>query len=548
MADKVGFLTFFLLWARRQRWEVPLLHIRICRWLETCDAPERVLMVFRGAAKSTIYAIWKAYGLYRDPTKVSLIWAADDKLATKLTRDTINVLRHHPLCMGLLPRKPGAQSFWVSGATDARNPSMQAVGVGSNATGSRANDIDFDDVEVPKNIKTPEARLNLRMKIDDSAHIAVPGSQSTYIGTPHTHDSIYTELEEGGANVLKIPLFERHTRYTETTQRKRYAIGFPIDEDGLYVLAGIHKFAKLLVEGRDYRVVGKEVVFDKPPSVGVLDFYSGCAWPERFTRDDIEKRRRRTRTINGWDSQYQLEAKPVEEIRLDPAKIIPYECEIEIRHVNNSVTLWLGQAKIETVAMRWDPASGKLKSDVSSTGIVFQDETGRRYIHRVEQLLGEVATFDEISGKKIVGGQVWQLCDLIENFQIPCIVIETNGIGGFAPAVLKACLKQRKLQCGVKEEASVVNKAKRILEGLEPLLLSSGMLWAHVDVLDGPLWDQMKDWNPAAKNQEDDYIDVVAAACNDVPERVGKLVGNSAIRERKDWRPTAGVFEVETDH
>ena len=31
---------------------VPLLHVRICQWLDSCDARVRVLMVFRGAAKT----------------------------------------------------------------------------------------------------------------------------------------------------------------------------------------------------------------------------------------------------------------------------------------------------------------------------------------------------------------------------------------------------------------------------------------------------------------------------------------------------------------
>src|SRR4051794_37534187 len=101
----VGFVTFFLMWAKVQGWRVPLLHIRICHWLETCDDPVRVLMVFRGAAKSTIYAAYKAWKLYRTPRLRSLIWAADGDLAKKLTRDTINVLRRHPLCAGMLPTK-----------------------------------------------------------------------------------------------------------------------------------------------------------------------------------------------------------------------------------------------------------------------------------------------------------------------------------------------------------------------------------------------------------------------------------------------------------
>ena len=540
---EVSFLTFFLIWARVQKWTVPLLHVRICIWLEQCDARVRVLEVFRGAAKSTIYAVWKAYKLYRNRSHRSLIYAADDKLAGKLTRDTLNVLRRHPLCVGMLPPKPGALSFWVNGSTDARNPSMEAVGINSNATGSRADDADFDDVEVPKNIKTPDARLNLRTKSEESTHILVPGSQKTFVGTPHTHDSLYDEQIAGGAAVLKIPLFEHSRRYADTASRTRFRFDFPFADDGLYVIAGIGKPARILVEGRDYRIDGREVVFAQPPNT-VIDLYAGCAWPERFTREEIELKRRETRTLNGWDSQYQLEAKPVSEVRLDPARITPYAVEPVLRYANGQAVMMLGAAQIVGAAMRWDPASGKLRSDVSAAAIVLQDAFGRRYLHRIAALTGDIAEFDERDGKRIVGGQVWQLCDLIEALNIPRITVETNGIGQFAPAILKACLKQRRLSCGVKEVPSVENKNARILETMEPLLSAAGQLWAHMSVLEGPLWDQMKDWNPSVKNQEDDYLDAASGAIEETPERIGKMFGSPNVQPRDDWRPTAGTFEV----
>lgn len=543
--DAVTFLTFFLIWAKLQGWAVPLLHVRICQWLDTCDSRVRVLMVFRGAAKSTLYAIWKAYQLYRERQRRSLIWAADDALATKLTRDTINVLRRHPLCVGILPPKPGAQKFWANGSTDARNPSMEAIGVNSNATGARADDADFDDIEVPKNIKTPEARANLRAKIEESTHILVPGWQKTFIGTPHTHDSIYTEQIEGGAAVLKIPLFEHAKRYKSTDQKTRYRFDFPIADDGLYVIRGIYKHSAILVEGRDYLVEGREVVFEQPPRA-VIDICTGCAWPERFTREEIELKRQETKTLNGWDSQYQLEAKPIEEVRLDPAKIIPYSVEPLLMHANKSVRMHLGKARIASMSMRWDPSSGKLRSDVSSVALILQDEAGRRYWHRAEALTGEIAEFDDKSGKVITGGQVWQLCNLVEQFSVPRVTVETNGIGGFAPAVLRACLKQRRLICGVSEELAVTNKELRILESFEDII-SAGMLWAHTSVLEGPVWDQMKDFNPAIKNQPDDYLDSAAGAITDTPERIRAVVQTSGKPDgnpRHDWRPNSGVHDV----
>lgn len=539
----VSFLVFFLMWAKLQKWSVPKLHVRICIWLEECKDPLRVLMVFRGAAKSTIYAVYKAWKLYCDRANRSLIWAADGKLAKKLSRDTLNVLRRHPLCAGMLPPKPGVQTFWVNGATDARNASMDAVGVDQNATGARADAVDFDDIEVPKNIKTVDARANLRAKIEESTHIAVPGAQHTYIGTPHTHDSIYAEKIEEGAAVLKIPLFEHMTRYEQTDQRLRYSYPHPVGSDGLYVMAGIGKFSKMLEEGIDYRFIEGEVVFDAPPRA-VIDIASMCAWPERFVRSDIALRRRNTKTLNAWDSQYFLESKPISETRLDPAKIIPYDVEPQIKIANKVASMWLGSTRLAGCAARWDPSAAKIKSDVSAFGLTFQDDFGRRYLHRIEELIGEVATWSA-DGKTITGGQVWQICDFVEKFHIPRIVVETNGVGAFAPAVLKACLKQRHLPCAVVEEHRVENKNKLILEAHEPVMQSS-MLWAHVSVLEGVYWDQLKDFNPDTQNQADDYIDVAAGTIVDMPERIRVQVKDSPTRAtHRDWRPNSGVHEVE---
>jgi hypothetical protein len=237
------------------------------------------------------------------PDAANLIWAADGPLATKLTRDTIHVLRRHPLCGGMLPPKPGQKRFWVTGATDARNASMEAVGVDSNATGLARRRHRLRRRRGAEEHQDAEARANLRAKIEDSTHIAVPGAQKTYIGTPHTHDSIYSEKIEGGAAVLKIRSSSTRSATRTRAAPRATAFDFDVGPDGLYVLSGIGKFARMLVEGVDYQVEGREIVFDKPPHA-VLDICAACAWPERFTRKDIEIRRKATKTLNAWDSQY----------------------------------------------------------------------------------------------------------------------------------------------------------------------------------------------------------------------------------------------------
>jgi len=538
VARRVDFPTFFALWAENRRWAVPDIHWRAVHWLEH-RRNLAVLRCFRGFGKSTLLAVYNAWRYYRNPDYRILHQSEADGTAYKTSRDTQNVLRQHPLTRGMF-RDGGVEQWWVEGATDPRNASMYAKGILSNVTSARADECQNDDVEVPRNIQTPEAREKLRYRLGEQTHILVPGGRQLYIGTPHTHDSLYDEQESLGADCLTIRMFDREHRIDDATAAA-YALPF-IPE---IVFVGIGKAARLLVEGRDYQLDGNRLVFSTAPG-GLVDCYSGCAWPERFTHAELEQRRRKTRTINEWDSQYQLHSRPVHEIRLDPARLQAYDCEPRFEMRNKALTLWLGSVQIVGMALRWDPSSGKKNSDVSAAVLDLQDAHGRHYWHRVAELVGQIAETSE-RGDKIIGGQVLQLCDLIEAFKVPRCTIETNGIGGYAPAFLRTALKQRKLVCGIVEVQAVTNKNERILEALEPIV-TSGMLWAHVSVIDGPLWDQMKDWNPAVKTQPDDLLDAGAGAVTDQPARIGQTVTNVQTDQHDDWRPSAGAYEAELEH
>jgi hypothetical protein len=520
------------------RWDVPEIHIRACIWLATFG-DLGVLRCFRGFGKSTMLAIYNAWRYHEDPTLRLLHQGDQDKTAYKTSRDTKRVLMRHPMTAGLKDIRGESAFWWVPGADDERNPSMQAAGITSGITSSRADEIQNDDVEVPKNITNPEAREKMRYRLGEQTHILVPGGRMLYIGTPHTHDSLYDEMERIGANCLTIKMFEHEFRIESATKRE-YELPFrPV-----YVFFGIGASSRLLTPGEDYTFHKGMLKFIKAP-MGLVDCYSESAWPARFDRAELQKRRTRTRTINEWDSQYQLHSKPISEIRLDPAQITAYDVEPVVRVANRQASMWLGKVQIAGMAARWDPASAKLGSDVSAFGLVLQDTRGRRYIHRAEALTGEVAEFSQEQRQysRIVGGQVFQICELVQKYRIPRIVVETNGIGVFAPAVLRQALKQFGLVCGVVEEPAVVNKNRRILEAFEDVL-SSRMLWGHVNVLRGPLWDQMKDFNPLTQNQADDYIDVTASAIVDQPERIKTLPADLGP-DGGDWRPAGGVHEVQ---
>ena len=357
---------------------------------------------------------------------------------------------------------------------------MYARGILSNVTSARADFVQNDDIEVPSNIGSPDKREKLRFRLGEQVHIAVPGAPKLYVGTPHTHDSIYDEVRDKGANAMIVRMFEREFRI-QSAREARTEVGFV----PLWVFSGIGEGARLLKRDVDYRMRGTEIELFSPGGE-LIDCYAEPAWPDRFTAEEMQQRRQETRTVNEWDSQYQLHSKPVTQTRLDPARITPYDVVPRFHYANNAASMWLGKIRIVGAACRWDPSSGKLRSDASSVSVVLQDEAGRRYLHKVKRLTGEVAEFGP-DGKTITGGQVWQLCDLIDELSLPKVSVETNGIGGFAPTVLRACIKQRfaarRQSCAVVDVHSTENKNKRILGNFEPLLLSRGMLWAHVDVL-----------------------------------------------------------------
>jgi len=532
------------MWAQRCRWKVPPIHVRAAYWMEH-RGPLAVLRCFRGFGKSTLLAVYNAWRYYDDPTYRILHQSESDPTAYKTSRDTQNVLRNHPLTIGLLPANQGTvEQWWVAGASDARNASMYAKGILSNVTSARADECQNDDVEVPKNIQTPEAREKLRYRLGEQTHIMVPGARQLYIGTPHTHDSLYDEQERMGADCLTIKMFELEHRI-EWAKGVRHRVPFRPE----FVFQGIGKGTRLLEEGADYRLEDGRIVFAAAPEC-LVDCYGPSAWPERFDRAELAKRRSRCRTINEWDSQYQLHSKPIKESRLDPEKIKAYDVHPRIEWANRTVRMMLGQTRIVSARAYWDCSMGKITSDASAFSLMLDDAAGNLYWHVCEGLTGEFAEFSDTRNTVISDGQVMQACDLIERFNIPTVYVETNGVGAFVPQLLRQALKQRQLRCGVIERTAAGNKNVRILEGLEPPM-KSGVLWAHVDVLTGPLWDQMLDWNPEVRVQPDDYLDSGAGAALEAPVRitttVGQIVGKPAGHSGEDWRPSGGVHEVELE-
>ena len=538
-----SFPAFYLQWGEQVGWDVPDAHLEACDWLQHGRSGRvAVFKAMRGFSKSTIVGRYVPWKLRDNSSWRFQLLSATDKDGAKMSRDAQHVIGRHAWCANMKGKLWKSHSFEVAGADDPRNPSVVAYGINSNLTGGRADEFINDDVEVPKTIRTPALREAIREKLSEETHILVPGGKILYIGTDHCVDSIYKEQIDDGADLLEIPLFSREASHVQTADNPQAAFVFDWriqNEKELYVTVGLNK-PRLLNEDeyqidgvRDFRG-GRVRLKATPQPDERISIYSGNVWPKRFSRAEIKFRANRCRTWGEWDSQYQLKPAVLTKVRLDPARMIPYDAMPEIRRANKTITLWINGVRMVGAKAYWDCSLGKVTSDDSALVVIFTDSAGYLYWQVAQGLTGEI---DE---------QCQQAVKVIEKYHLRGIEVETNGPGGFVPAILRRHLRAAALQCGVVPRWIKSNKNLRILDALETPL-SGGFLCAHRDVLQGPVPKQMGSWDPKTQDQPDDYLDAAAGAISATPVRIGH--GEAPpMEERDEWRPGAGTHDVAVDH
>lgn len=337
----VSFQDFYAIHAALQSFDhIPDIHLQIIDFLANQDQwnkGEAVLQCFRNAAKSSIAAVWIVWMLTQNPQLLFLIQSADNDTAKKMITDCQRIIATHPMAKHLFdPRaRNTANGFRVRGSNSGRNLSVAARGIFSNVTGSRADIIVYDDVEVPKNARSEELRRKLRDRIAESSHLLNPESRRLFIGTPHSWQSIYPELIDNGASSLRIP--------------------------SLYDLQG-----------------------DFP------EFTGTPSWPERWPLQKILAKQRSCTGKAEFLSQYQLMAVSPEDSYLNSGLLKVYDEQLRFVEANKSKAYYLGDKRVTSLVACWDPALSKASRDASVISVGFADEHGNVYLHRVVEMIGEV--------------------------------------------------------------------------------------------------------------------------------------------------------------
>ena len=156
---------------------------------------------FRGVGKSFITSAYALWELYKDPQKKIFVCSASKNRADSFTTFTLRLIEEMDILAHLRPQPNQRCSrieFDVGPAIADQSPSVRSVGITGQLTGSRADIIIADDVEVPNNSATADMREKLLERIKEFSAILKPleSSKIIYLGTPQTEDSIYNKLPE----------------------------------------------------------------------------------------------------------------------------------------------------------------------------------------------------------------------------------------------------------------------------------------------------------------------------------------------------------------
>lgn len=182
--------------------------------------PKRLqIQAFRGVGKSWITAGFVLWTLFKDNEKKIMIISASKDRADNMSIFLQKLIVETKWLNHLQPTNEDARwsriSFDVA-CPPHQAPSVKSLGITSQLTGSRADFILLDDVEVPGNSMTELMREKLLQLCTETESILTPSDDSRicFLGTYQNSFSIYTRLAERNYKPFVWPA--RYPRKTES--------------------------------------------------------------------------------------------------------------------------------------------------------------------------------------------------------------------------------------------------------------------------------------------------------------------------------------------
>ena len=413
------------------------------------QGPKRLqIQAFRGVGKSWITAAFVLWTLYNNPDKKIMVVSASKDRADSFSIFCQRLVLEVPWLAHLKPKSDDQRwsrvSFDVGPAKPHQAPSVKSVGITGQLTGSRADLMILDDVEVPGNSMTELMREKLLQLCTETESILTPNPDSRimFLGTPQTTFTIYRKLAERNYRPFVWP-----SRYP-----KKLA-----NYEGL--------LAPQLVEDIENGAKPWEVTD-----------------PDRFSDEDLIEREAAMGRSN-FMLQFMLDT------TLSDAEKFPLKmADLIVTSVNPTTApesiVWCSDPQniikeAPTVGLpgdyfyspmqlqgQWDDYSETICSiDPSGRG---SDETAATYISQRNGFLyvHEMRAYRD-------GYSDNTLLDILRGcrkYKVSKLLIETNFGDGIVAELFKKHLIQTKQNIDVEEVRANVRKEDRIIDALEPVL------------------------------------------------------------------------------
>jgi hypothetical protein len=223
MGDLKDFRNFmYLVWKHLGLPDPTPVQYDIASYLQ--HGPKRAMVqAFRGVGKSWITSAFVCHQLLMNPEVKILVVSASKERSDAFSIFTKRLIGDMPVLAHLKPREGQRDSniaFDVGPCKPAHAPSVKSVGITGQITGSRADIIVADDIEVANNSLTQLQRDKLAESVKEFDAVLTPNDTSRilYLGTPQTEMSVYNRLPERGYDVRiwpsKMPAPEKVVKYS----------------------------------------------------------------------------------------------------------------------------------------------------------------------------------------------------------------------------------------------------------------------------------------------------------------------------------------------
>jgi hypothetical protein len=412
--------------------------------------PKRLqIQAFRGVGKSWITGAFVLWTLFNDSERKIMIISASKERADNMSIFLQKLIIETPWLTHLRPKSDEARwsriSFDVQ-CSPHQAPSVKSVGITGQLTGSRADLMVLDDIEVPGNSMTELMREKLLQLCTEAESILTPKTDSRicYLGTPQTVFTVYRKLAERNYRPFVWP-----SRYPRKDKLSQY--------EGL--------LAPQVQEDLEEGVEEWEVTD-----------------PDRFTNNDLIEREAAMGRSN-YMLQFQLDTS------LSDAEKFPLKmADLVVTSVNPKSApdqvVWCSDPQnvikdLPTVGLPgdyfyspmqlqgdWTEYSETICSvDPSGRGT---DETAAAYISQKNGILylHEMRAYkDGYSDNTLLN--ILRGC---RKYNATKLVIETNFGDGIVGELFKKHLQQTGQHIDVEEVRANVRKEDRIIDALEPVM------------------------------------------------------------------------------